>query len=304
MEPGSTDSSQHQPDQPAPAPNQSVEPAPVETVPVQTPPVPETLCKGCGYALTGLGREGNCPECGLSIERSLRGDLLRDNTPEYLATLYRGVVMIEASLVFMVLMMIAAIAFGVASTAITGSGPARGYDIIMGIVTLIGSVISTIGWWWFSAADLSRRSTDTGESERRIVRFTTLFMMGCTIASLVFETVGHLGSLHSGKETIYWITTAASGIAWVVHYFASMRYIRWTAPRIPSEKIHRWANMLMWLGPLLMTVGSIAACLGPVAALILYYRLFDMIRLELKAVRAQQLADQAEPQQSATTQST
>ena len=53
--------------------------------------VPEDRpCVACGYALRGLPADGACPECGMSIRRSLSGDQLWAADPKWLARIARG----------------------------------------------------------------------------------------------------------------------------------------------------------------------------------------------------------------------
>lgn len=51
-------------------------------------------CIRCSYDLHGLPLSGNCPECGVPVERSLRGDLLQFADETYRGTLLRGVSLI------------------------------------------------------------------------------------------------------------------------------------------------------------------------------------------------------------------
>jgi hypothetical protein len=76
---------------------------------------------------------------------------------------------------------------------------------------------------------------------------------------------------------------AASGL----QFFASMIYLRWLAPRLPDDRVFKRAKMLMWLGPLLMTVGAFIL-IGPLVALVLYYNLLNWVRLDLKRILGEQ----------------
>ena len=50
----------------------------------------EPWCVTCGYDLRSLPIEQSCPECGTPIELSLRGDLLSQSDPAWVARLARG----------------------------------------------------------------------------------------------------------------------------------------------------------------------------------------------------------------------
>ena len=59
--------------------------------PGNQPPIREDVpCVSCGYNLRGLHAEGNCPECGTEIYRSLRGDALRFRHPRWVGRLRTG----------------------------------------------------------------------------------------------------------------------------------------------------------------------------------------------------------------------
>ena len=42
----------------------------------------DLACVACSYNLRGLSPDGACPECGTTVERSTRGNLLRFSDPK------------------------------------------------------------------------------------------------------------------------------------------------------------------------------------------------------------------------------
>lgn len=60
------------------------------SAPAKPAPPPPLTCLACGYALAGLPHEDRCPECGLAIEVSRRGDALAHADPAWLERLHRG----------------------------------------------------------------------------------------------------------------------------------------------------------------------------------------------------------------------
>lgn len=71
----------------------------MDTPPVPTSPLPDTcpevvptgvVCRACEYELGGLFADGHCPECGLPIQASIRGDALALADPDWLARLQSG----------------------------------------------------------------------------------------------------------------------------------------------------------------------------------------------------------------------
>ena len=65
----------------------------------------------CGYSLQGLRDGGSCPECGKLISESLRGDLFQFSEPVYIKSLYTGAKLVVASILLMVILVIASIGF-------------------------------------------------------------------------------------------------------------------------------------------------------------------------------------------------
>src|SRR5258708_15193103 len=91
-------------------------------------PIPESIgsdrpCLACGYNLRGLAPGGVCPECGVPIARSLRGNLLRYSSAAYLAMLHHGTFLVQASIIIQVLMTIASLVGVGIITALASGGP-------------------------------------------------------------------------------------------------------------------------------------------------------------------------------------
>lgn len=55
----------------------------------------DILCVSCAYNLRGLGEKGKCPECGIPIERSLWGDLLKYADASWLRRLRIGLLLMQ-----------------------------------------------------------------------------------------------------------------------------------------------------------------------------------------------------------------
>lgn len=93
--------------------------------------------------------------------------------------------------------------------------------------------------------------------------------------------------------TIPWMEYVAGGaavlggIAGIVQFFASMLYLRWMAPRIPSPLIERRSQLYMWLLPVIYVVGS-CFVVGPLVATIMYFLLLNLVRIDLRNIIARQ----------------
>lgn len=283
----------------------------------EPPPLPNSpatleisvACRGCGYQLRGSLIDGNCSECGKSVEASLRGDLLVYAEAEYLRTLIRGTIIIEASLVVMVLgtLMVMLLSFmpviaqllpNVGQLGAIVGALSQFSNIGNSLNMFAGTLVWTIGWWMLSRPDPSVRMNDRGDRPRRVLRVTLI--ISC-VASLV---IGGLSLFFPGMA-MGWGTTRTGGgaggagvvpglglgttigatvlsfVAWIIQFFASMMYIRWLAQRIPSADIYVRAKLYMWVLPLIYLL---VCGIGQIIVFIIYFVFMDQIRAALQRV--------------------
>jgi hypothetical protein len=268
-------------------------------------------CVGCGYDLLGLPVSGKCPECGLDVERSLKGDLLEFAGPDYLAKLHTGVVWIQGALIAMVAVAILSVAIGI----IVGFGAfaplPRGVggtlamskswiDALSNGLQLLIALASAWGWWQFSEPDPGQVSTNKGEGPRKWVRIATIAKLVTTLGVFVVQLI-----VATGVFSSLMVRTPGAGMspgavlllvliggfsllnlaAMATWFFASMLYIKWLAGRVPSQRSIDRAKLMMWLGPVLSTVGALACGTGPIAAMVLYYIQLEWMRLDIKRIR-------------------
>jgi hypothetical protein len=259
-------------------------------------------CIRCGYSLRGLNSSGVCPECGTPVERSLRGDLLAYSDPLYVQKLFNGTRTIMASLLLLIVCVVA-----VAFSATAGVGPLA---VLAGLGMLASTIAFLVGWWMLTTPDAGQLSTNKGERPRQIVRSTLLVIVATALLSFVIRAIPA-----PGTQVLGGLLTLLNYVAMAVGFYAGMLYVRWLAPRIPNPKAWRRAKVLMILlavmigmyilliiAVLLTVAGSgrspvvgvlagvvgIIALVGGLTALIMYYNLFSWMRKDLKNVLAVQ----------------
>jgi len=250
-------------------------------------------CVKCDYDLVGQPLDGVCPECGAPVTDTLRGTLITNARPEYLARLHRGVFFALAGLVMLVLGLL--VSFGAGAVAATGGADPDAlplYVILPGsLLMLLSSLAGLVGWWMLTTPDPDYTGSDTGETPRILVRIAVAVKAGLFVLQLITTFMPGADSAGAGAFVILGAIALLGGYAaFALQFFASMFYLKWLGRRVPNRKIVKRAGRLVWLGPLIFILGFPLLAIGPLIALVLYYNLLDWLRKDLKAIRAQQAA--------------
>jgi hypothetical protein len=245
-------------------------------------------CLNCGYNLRGLTRDGACPECGTPVQRSLQGNLFIFSAPEYLRALVMGLVCILVA----VLARIGVMAVGIpAAIIIAATNPqwTGMVEVGMSMAAMPVSALSLYGWWLFSAPDPAILGMERGDAPRRIIRITVVVVACTTVVELAGQWMARA---NPASEVLQIAAEVLSGAAGIGQFFASMLYVRWLAPRIPSPALERRAGTYMWLLPLIFVLGA-CVMVGPIVSYIMYFLMLNEIRVFLKAIRARRALEVA-----------
>ena len=262
-------------------------------------PVVGTLfCRRCGYDLSGLSATGVCPECAMSVRRSLMGDPLSSSDPAYVAALARGALIAEWTVILYVLLRVSRVY--VASTL---AGAALGDAL--GLVMVGLNVASLAGWWMLTTRDPALGVLDPGGRARRVLRVALVLMI---VFTALEETLGRTATqVGSGGILVLAMLTLAAPVVWLVKIYASFSYLTTLDARLPGGALaHRVASArttLNWsLGILVVSVvlSYVAPCVAllPFIGLLIcalvflmrYVTMLETARSALKAARAEALA--------------
>lgn len=264
-------------------------------------------CLVCGYNLRSMAVSAQCPECGTPVERSLRGILLRYSSPDYVATMRRGITLVEASLVLQILMVVVGIAvmgvfIGTGTIGPRGAGTGTGaprfagapvvFQQVQQLVTALVRGMTLLGWWMFSTPDPALLARDPGHGARRILR---IFLACSAVLSLAGFVAGMLPGLKAQVAAaagtgmfsmatfgVLALIGLAGAVAQLVGFIASMNYMMQLARRIPDAKMERQAERYRWLLPVIYVPGILACGLGPLVAFVMYLLQIDGWRRRMK----------------------
>ena len=214
--------------------------------------VTDLSCHRCGYNLRGLNQAGRCPECGVPIGLSCHGDLLRYCEPTWLDTLARG-----ASLILWgILAVVIAVALGTVLAAVMGAQS----EVIVGVLTLGGSLVGLYGAWLITEPDPSGYGEDKYVTDRKLVRIALLI----GIAGSLLGLMQHLATTLPALTLVLGIASGLASLVSIVGEFAKLTYFAKLARRIPDANLAKRAHSLRWVLAIslgIMVIGGIGAAL-------------------------------------------
>lgn len=256
----------------------------------------DVLCMGCQYELAGLASDSVCPECGMSIARSLTGDLLANADPHWLKKIYTGFrLIIYSVLVPLVLMILSLLGVFVFVLIESFAGPNTMFDRfvklaeasleVLGWIVIVASTLCAIYGWFLATTPEPDRHDEQTQQGRRYARWTAvawLLLLASSYAGI--SAVNRLIPSSTGiHPLIVWsIHAAASSL----HYWFAMEFVRSLANRIPNPKLVRKARTERLGLVIATTVGMLACGLGPLIAFIMYLSILDTLRSNIKPIVA------------------
>jgi hypothetical protein len=260
----------------------------------------DRYCIQCGYNLLGLPISGVCPECGMDVARSLRGDLFRFGAIEHVQRLHRGAA-IAAVMAWAWLPL--DIASGVMSIFI---GAVIGHDtalIVWSFLACAATLFRLYGWWLFTTPEVAESETAPARPARRTLRFIVAISACLAFVSMV-AGAGFLAWMSAGlpsgaAATLGPILSTCLGLAgtaaWIAGFYASLVYLRRIGPRVPDRTVTGRPKKIMlapawiagqvavgiflgWLAPLLVLLSVAVGLITLIYYVVIYLDLLARVR--------------------------
>ncbi|HVP13850.1 MAG TPA: hypothetical protein VMV94_21935 [Phycisphaerae bacterium] len=185
----------------------------------------DLACIQCGYNLRTLHREAKCPECGLAVGRSLRGDWLKYSDPAWLKQVTRGLsVVVGTNLVVILCTLISAICDIGGRVSRSDLGDVA--ELAFGLTLLIGVVGSMGGLWLFTAPEPNHTRLASEQHLRRVVRILACVTSGMMLTAMLFDR----------RSPATPVLRPAAALLALTCFAALLIYIRRLALRIPSRE--------------------------------------------------------------------
>lgn len=237
---------------------------------------------------------------------------IEESGAEHVSELWRGAWMVKWAVNLFVVVVLVSILVGAvagATAASGGRGGAGGAPMILvlqiatNILTVAALVLGLMGWWKLSRPDPVLGSEAQAEGMRKFARIAIGFYAAVATvqaaASVALLATGGGGGSSGGTAAVSALGTLvlafmlATLVALALHFVSAMLYVRRLAPRIGDRYVYDRALTLSWLNPLLSTFGLVLLGLGPLIALVLYYKLIARVGRSLRD--ASEIAAGAEP---------
>ncbi len=209
-------------------------------------------CLHCGFDLRGQTPDADCPHCRKPIDDSIRGDLLRFQSPAWLNMISLGLLIVVVGVV---------VALGVGLTKLLIWSEVISFNAIPGMVWVALMqlpIVVTAGGLWLVA---SRQPLDFGEeppwSVRRLAQWAAATAAG--LAILMFLAQGFTskwGLIHGLRTMVRLPWQFIIHVAWLVAVAAGFYLAGSLAQRSPDLRL---ARLMRW------------AAIGVTAALALVY---------------------------------
>jgi len=251
----------------------------------------DLACRQCGYNLRTLHKGAKCPECGMPVEQSWRGDWLVYSDPAWLAKLAQGLELVfwamAVPFILLILGMIGAILSG-----IRVPGPGADVVVLLVVVAFLATagVLLLIGFWRLTTPEPDRTEHAAQRNVRVLIRVCACVFLLTIPAGLIFRASWWVGW---GIGFAWLLSSMCCVVALLVH-------LRRLAARIPSEKEARAVrSVLIWLciGVAVTVLGNgagfskaflacmivIGGCIDTIAFL-LFVLLLDRVRRVLSEI--------------------
>jgi hypothetical protein len=216
------------------------EPAPPPDKPAWPDIVPDgPRCRRCGYDLKGLPMSGDCPECGLEVVRSLRGNLLEYSDPAYLRRLGTGALLVELGIVAICLVPIGAV--GLLIIGMATSTP--DWAIIAAqagaaLASIAAAVLGLVGLFVLTAPDPGHVGRDDSDRSRLATRIATIVCSACWALTAVVSALPTTAAI---APATFALLLRLSGLLLLaslsVQIIGSLYYLRHLARRVPDPRL-------------------------------------------------------------------
>ena len=144
-----------------------------------------------------------------------------------------------------------------------------------------------LGAWWKTTQEEPGALEPGADAPnaRAISRLMLLLTIVVQIGSGVYTLSNPAAAFSNSIDPAGIGIACGTGLVWAGTMTAMCFYLRHLGRRIGTSRLRTWGDMMVWLAPLLATVGAFV-CIGPLAAQVLLIIQVGLTRSDLAALRA------------------
>ncbi len=214
------------------------------TKPMTQLTIPDGLgCVTCGYLLKCLPSDGQCPECGTPIARSLRGDLLELSNSAWLRKLGIGAMMLAFGASWVIAFAVGFAGINMAINGVVGA-PARPHPPIAEWVFAIGTFVPAGTWLAGVLLVTTIEPRWRSWPGFRVLRNVTRGGAILTVVGIVMVIVSRFAD--ATWAPILSRIGALLCWGWPAAHFGVFVHLRLLAQRIPNASLVRATRRAMW----------------------------------------------------------
>jgi hypothetical protein len=217
-------------------------------------------------------------------------------SPAFLRGLGRGLLLAQASLAgYVLIVILVAIAPAAASTP----GLTVVFAVAANVIALLTQLAALVGWWLISSGEPDPEAAPAGADRLRlVVRGFLLASAAVAIAGVAAAFLGPappppgappptspLGGPPPVPPAALVLGAINLGVL-LGGYLSRMTLAAHVARRAGNGRAFQRAQQMLWLGPLLCTVGMMCVGVGPLIAIALYANLLGWLRADVRAALA------------------
>lgn len=250
-------------------------------------------CFWCDYDLTNTAPEANCPECGVPAIGSIGDGILATAPDAILTTIYKGLRLATALIPISILWIIV-VGFIIARYLINLDSTI--FDFWLALLLLVSKLLilaMIFGWWKLASPIPGLPKSIAGSPQRKFLSITLIVFASIIAISIPISFIPTNPDPAAPSELIGYLKIGiglAGLLSLIVFYFAQLWYMQWFTKLIKNQMMHKRAKYMIWLGPLIMVVGSMILFIGPIIVLVLYWDMLEHLRKDLKAIRKHKTA--------------
>lgn len=211
----------------------------------------DVLCIACGYNLRGLDPSGRCPECGLAVADSNRGDRLAFADREWLRKLHFGTSLKLWNILIVILI-------GILSGVLVAT-----MRMPQAVAIGIGAIGSVLGLWATFCITTQEPKDSLVEDPvtlRTVLRVCAVIALVVALLNELATLVFPAGAVLSGAGLTWIAASVIGGLAVLIVMVGELKYFRRFALRAQDIKLAKATRIVMWglaITTGLTTIGSI-----------------------------------------------